>query len=87
MLLTKVVGRLAPFQEMVEPGTKLAPVTVSVMPSAPAVADVGSSANSAGVGLATMNVRAPETPPPGAGLTTVSEINAALPRSLAGIAT
>src|SRR6266404_66681 len=70
--LRNVVVRAAPFQRAVEPLTKPLPFTRSVSGPVPAVTPVGVSPVSPGTGLFTVNVRAPEVPPPGAGVTTVT---------------
>src|SRR5438874_1040926 len=84
--LTKVVVRAVPFQRTVEPLTKLVPVTVSVRAALPADVLVGDSVESVGEGLLTLNVCAAEVPPPGAGVTTVTDAVAAVARSEAGMA-
>src|SRR5439155_320716 len=84
--LTKVVVRAAPSQRTVEPLTKLVPVTVSVRAALPADVLVGDSVESVGEGLLTLNVCAAEVPPPGAGVTTVTDAVAAVARSEAGMA-
>jgi hypothetical protein len=73
--LTKVVVRGLPFQSTREAATKPLPVTVRVNAAAPAVAELGASVLKAGTGLAAaiVNGTALEVPPPGAGLTTVTE--------------
>src|SRR5436190_1904523 len=70
--LRNVVVRGAPFQRTVEPLTKPLPFTRSVSDPVPAVTPVGVSPVSPGTGLFTVNVRAPEVPPPGAGVTAVT---------------
>src|SRR5919108_53171 len=70
--LTTVVVRGAPFHCTVLPGTKPVPVAVSVKAAPPAVALVGETVVSVGMGLLTENVCAAEVPPPGAGVTTVT---------------
>src|SRR5258708_7171592 len=84
--LTKVVVRAAPFHCTLEPLTKLVPVTVSVKAALPADVLVGDSVESVGDGLVTLNVCAAEVPPPGAGVTTVTDAIAAVARSEAGMA-
>ena len=56
VLLTKVVVRSLPFQRTFEVLTKLVPVTVSVKPSPPAVAEVGLILVMVGAGLLTVKV-------------------------------
>src|SRR5919108_337093 len=70
--LTTVVERGAPFHCTVLPGTKPLPVAVSVKAAPPAVALVGDTDVSVGMGLLIENVCAAETPPPGTGVTTVT---------------
>jgi hypothetical protein len=67
--------RALPFQFTVELGIKPVPFTVSVKAAAPAVAPVGVTEVRLGSGLGAVmaNAIAPEVPPPGAGLTTVTE--------------
>src|SRR5204863_9190581 len=71
--LTKVVVRAAPFQRTLEPLTKLLPFTVSVKAAAPTATLAGDSDEIVGAGLLIENVRAADVPPPGAGVTTVTE--------------
>src|SRR5205823_1965610 len=73
VLLTKVVVRAAPFQRTSEAATKFVPVTVSVKAAPPAVPALGASVDSVGTGALMVNVSAPDVPPPGAGLNTVTE--------------
>src|SRR5439155_14232400 len=72
VVLTNVVGRGVPFHCSVEAGTKLPPVTVSVNPRPPAVALLGTSMLSVGMGFPAMIAMAcaVEVPPPGAGVKT-----------------
>src|SRR6266850_1178224 len=84
--LTKVVVRAAPFHCTLEPLTKLVPVSVSVKAALPADVPVGDSVESVGEGLVMLNVCAAEVPPPGAGVTTVTDAVAAVARSAAGMA-
>src|SRR6267378_2633803 len=84
--LTKVVVRAAPFHCTLEPLTKLVPVSVSVKAALPAEVPVGDSVVSVGEGLVMLNVCAAEVPPPGAGVTTVTDAVAAVARSAAGMA-
>lgn len=70
-----VVDRGDPFHITSESATKPVPVTVRVNAAPPATALDGASAVIAGTGLAgalTVNTRAEEVPPPGAGFITVS---------------
>src|SRR2546423_5097649 len=84
--LTKVVVRVAPFHLTVLPLTKPVPVTVSVKAGLPADVLVGDRAARGGAELLTVNVWAAEVPPPGAGVTTVTDAVVAAARSVAGIA-
>jgi hypothetical protein len=80
-----VVARLLPFQRTFEVETKLVPLTVRVKAGSPAVALAGEIAVSVGSGLLIVNVSAFEAPPPGVGVTTVTEAVAALVMSAAPI--
>jgi hypothetical protein len=71
--VTYVVVRGEPFQFMVDPETNFVPVTVRVKPAPPAVALEGVSLVSVGIALSIVNVWAPDVPPPGIGLSTVTE--------------
>ena len=73
-----------PFQLMTELATKLLPFTVSVKAAAPAVALDGDNDERAGTGLFTANVIAPDVPPPGVGLDTVTLVVPVLAISPAG---
>src|SRR5439155_13134505 len=84
--LTKVVVRVLPFQRTVEPLSKLAPFTVRVNAIPPANALPGDRLLRVGAGLLTVKVCAAEVPPPGAGVTTVTEAVPVAARSAAGIA-
>src|SRR5207244_2226315 len=87
VVLTKVVGRAAPFHcTVVEPFTNPVPLTVSVKAAPPTVALVGTSAVIVGMGLLTGNVSAAEAPPPGVGVNTVTCGVAAVAMSAAVIA-
>jgi hypothetical protein len=70
---TYVVVSPVPFQFTVDPETKFVPVTVRVNAAPPAVALEGESEARIGAGLLTVNVRAPEVPPPGVGFITVTD--------------
>ncbi len=63
-----------PLKFTTELGLKLTPNTVNVKPALPAVTDKGETELVTGtvLGLPTMNTCAPEVPPPGAGLVTVT---------------
>jgi hypothetical protein len=70
--LTKVVARVLPLKLTVELLRKLAPFTVKVKPTPPAVALDGEMLVMAGTGLLTAKAMAFEVPPPGVGLFTVT---------------
>jgi hypothetical protein len=72
VLETKVVARALPFHTTVEDETKFVPVTVSVNAALPTNAEFGLKDAAVGMGLLIVNITAPELPPPGAGLTTVT---------------
>ena len=72
MLLTNVVVRLPPFQRTTDELLKFVPVAVSVNAALPATTLVGEIELSVGAGLLIVNVEAPEVPPPGVGLKTVT---------------
>src|SRR5262245_19197076 len=86
---TNVVGRGLPFHCTTELPTKLLPFTVSVKAAPPAGALLGVSVATAGTGLfAALIVKVAagvDTPPPGAGLNTVTEAVPALAMSAAEI--
>jgi len=87
--LTKVVVRALPLNLTTAPLTKLDPLTVSVNAPDPAVALAGWSVVIAGVGLFAalmVNVSAPEVPPPGVGVKTVTEAVPTAAMSLVGTA-
>jgi hypothetical protein len=54
-------------------GLKFVPVAVSVKPASPPVALVGAMELSVGTGLLIVNVNAPDVPPPGVGVNTVTD--------------
>src|SRR5213594_3310464 len=85
--LTKVVERSAPFQRTTDVEMKLLPLTVSVKPAPPAMAEVGLMLVMLGTGFAAVivNVTEFEVPPPGDGLKTVTAALPALAMSLCGI--
>lgn len=70
--LTKVVVLAEPFHSTVAPGTNWLPVTVSVKAPLPEITLAGESDPATGAGLSIMNAIAPEVPPPGAGVITVT---------------
>ena len=72
VLLRKVVVRIAPFQRTTDELLKFVPVAVSVNAALPATALLGEIELSVGAGLLIVNVEAPEVPPPGVGLKTVT---------------
>jgi hypothetical protein len=87
VLLTKVVVRLLPFQRTTDVMAKFVPVAVSVNAAPPAVALVGEIELSVGTGFVAVIVKvlAPDVPPPGAGLNTVTEALPVAATSLARI--
>ena len=64
---------MLPFQRTIDDGLKFVPVVVSVNAALPATALVGATELSVGSGLLTVNVTAPEIPPPGVGVNTVTD--------------
>ena len=76
--------RAEPFQSTTDPETKFVPFTVSVKPELPASVDVGEIEVVVGIGLLIVNVCAAEVPPPGAGVTTVTDTVPAIAMSVAG---
>jgi len=83
---TNVVVRLAPFHLTTEPETKLLPLIVSVNAGYPTVREEGFRLVTVGTGLLAplmVKVRAPEVPPPGVGLKTVTDAVPALAMSAA----
>src|SRR5205809_766045 len=85
VLLRKVVVRIAPFQRTTDELLKFVPVAVSVNAALPASALGGEIELSVGTGLLIVNVEAPEGPPPGVGLNTVTEAVPAVAMSAAVI--
>jgi hypothetical protein len=83
--LTNVVVRALPFQFTTAPLTKFVPFTVSVNPAPPAPALEGDSPLIVGLGLLTVNVCAPDVPPPVGGLYTVTCAVPAVAISVTGI--
>src|SRR5436190_2084849 len=83
--LTNVVDRSLPFQRTTDEVMKFVPVAVSVNPALPAAALGGEIEVSVGTGLMIVNVEAPEGPPPGVGLNTVTEAVPAVAMSAAVI--
>ena len=84
--LTNCVVRSAPFHHTVELLINPVPFTVNVKAAPPAVAELGLKLVMAGVGLLIVKVCALEVPPPGAGVTTVTEAVPAVAMSVAGMA-
>ena len=82
--LTKLVVSADPFQLITAPLTKPVPFTVNVKPAPPTIAFTGDSDVTVGVALPIENEAAPEVPPPGAGLVTVTLAVPDVARSLAG---
>ena len=70
--LTNVVVLALPLNFTDEVDTKPVPFTVKVNAAPPAVAPFGERVEIVGAGLLMVNVCAPEVPPPGAGLVTVT---------------
>jgi len=70
--LSRVVVSGAPFQFTTDEGTNPEPVTSSVTALEPATTLTGLTDFTTGWGLLTVNVATEETPPPGAGLETVT---------------
>ena len=85
--LPKFVGRFMPLHRTTEPEMKLLPLTVSVKPASPAVAEFGLRLLMAGMGFGavTVNETPFETPPIGVGLNTVTVAVPGLAISLPGI--
>ena len=84
--LTNVVARALPFHCTTELATKLVPFTTRVKAAPPAFALVGDSEVTVGTGLGgvlMVNVSVLEVPPPGAGVTTVTDAGPAVVRSAA----
>jgi hypothetical protein len=70
--LTKVVVRVEPFHSTTAPGTNWLPVIMSVKAPLPETTLAGESDPATGAGLSIVNAVAPEVPPPGAGVITVT---------------
>ena len=70
---TNIVVSAVPLHLTVEPETKFVPFTVKVNCPPPAVAQVGLIELVVGTGLLIVNVCGFEVPPPGAGVTTVTD--------------
>jgi hypothetical protein len=83
--LTNVAVRAPPFHHTVEPLTKFDPLMVRVNAAPPAVAEFGLRLEIVGVGLLIVKRIDPDTPPPGAGLLTVTLAVPAVAMSVAGI--
>ena len=84
-----MVVRSWPFHRTLELEMKLAPFTVSVKAGLPAVAELGEMLESVGNGLPAalmVKVSAPEVPPPGVGLKTVTLADPAVAISAAVMA-
>ena len=84
MALTKVVTRGLPLKITADELRKFVPLTVRVKAAPAAMADAGCNVVTAGTGFVpvTLNVRAFEVPPPGAGLVTVTLKSPAVLRAL-----
>jgi hypothetical protein len=76
VLETKVVALAVPERTMTLVGTKLDPLTVMVKAAPPVSTGVGVRDESVGTGLLTMKVTADDVPPPGAGVETVTLLEA-----------
>lgn len=83
---TIVVSRADPFQSTLTPGTKPAPVSVSVNGPPPRVTTPGSMDRMRGSGLTMVNVSAVEVPPPGDGVNTVTSAVPCAAMSVSAIA-
>src|SRR4029453_19092787 len=83
VLLTKFDGRAFPFHLTTEPLTKFEPLTVSMKSEPPTTTAPGLRLVIVGTGLGglTIKVREFDTPPPGAGLKTVTLTGPAMVRS------
>ena len=86
LALTKVAVSDVPFHLTTDPLTKPLPLTVNVKAVPPTIALVGENETMVGPGLLIGKVHAPEVPPPGAGLVTVTLAEPAPVVSLAGTA-
>src|SRR5207247_2555821 len=86
VLLTNVVTRAPLVHCTTDPLTKFVPFTVRDKGLPPVLAGLTSVAPRGGTGLLTVNVSAPEVPPPGVGENTVTDAVPAVATSLAGIA-
>ena len=73
LVFTNEVVRAAPLTLTVEVFTKLEPLTVKVNAASPTIFEVGLRVVIAGTGLLTVKLVGPDSPPPGAGLKTVTE--------------
>jgi len=85
VLETKVVTRSAPFHLTTHPETKFVPLTTSVKPGPPAVAEEGARPVKDGTGFRMDRVNTLESPPPGDGLRTVIFTVPALTMSVEGM--
>jgi hypothetical protein len=81
----KVVGRVLPFHFTVAPLRKLLPFTVRVKPLSPTAFVVGDIEVMLTSGYVMVKVAAPEVPPPGVGVNTVTLADPPLAISEAGI--
>ena len=70
--LTNVVVRLLPFHCTTALFSKLLPFTVNVNAGPPAIAEFGTSEDSAATGVVTLKKNVFDVPPPGAGFTTIT---------------
>ena len=83
---TNVTVLAVPLNVPVAPLTKFVPLMVNVNAAPPAVALAGANDVIAGTGLLMLKVCAPEVPPPGAGLDTVTFTAPAMAIAAAGTA-
>jgi hypothetical protein len=84
--LTNVVVRSLALNCAEEEGKKFVPVTVRLKPALPAEIELGFRDTAVGAGLLIVSIKAPEVPPPGAGLETVTAAVPAAATSAAPIA-
>jgi len=70
--LTNVVVRLLPFHCTTALFSKLLPFTVRVNAAPPAIAEFGTSVDSAATGVVTLKKNVFDVPPPGVGFTTIT---------------
>ncbi|PYM31497.1 MAG: hypothetical protein DMD80_00250 [Candidatus Rokuibacteriota bacterium] len=83
--LTNVVVRSLPFQRTTDELMKLVPLTVRVKAAPPTIVLLGEIQLSVGAGLLMLNVTLLDVPPPGVGVTAVTEAEPAVAMSAAVI--